>query len=148
MTYFKYKSLKSGKEYKKRHVLSRLPYEKRDKKKIKKKCIELAKRIAKEKANYICEKCGRSKMQGWRMHGAHIIPVEFGNTAADPDNILCLCAKCHSIGRESAHENPLEFSRWFEKKIPGRYDRLRLKARYKTKINWFDKYMVLKNWDR
>ena len=115
--------------------------------KFKKKSIELAKKIAKDRANWTCEKCGRSKRQGWQLHGSHIIPVEYGNTAAMPENILCLCASCHSMGRDSAHENPVPFSRWLETKFPGRYDKLWLIARDVKPIRpseWKEKYEKLK----
>ena len=92
--------------------------------KFKKKSIELAKKIAKDKASWKCEKCGRTKKQGWKMDGAHIIPVEYGLTCANPENILCLCATCHRLGRNAAHENPVPFTRWLEETFPGRYDKL------------------------
>ena len=119
--------------------------------KFKKKAIELAKKIAKDRAGWKCEKCGRSKKQGWQMHGAHIIPVEYANTACLIENILCLCAKDHSIGRDSAHENPVPFTRWLEKKYPGRYDKLweiarKVKPIYSTE--WEEKYKTLKELDK
>ncbi len=115
--------------------------------KFKKKAIELAKKIAKDKAGWKCEKCGRTKRQGWQQHGAHIIPVEYGLTACVVENILCLCAKCHSMGRDSAHENPVPFSRWLEEKYPGRYDKLWEIAREVRPIyssEWEERYKSLK----
>ena len=112
--------------------------------KYRKKCIELAKKISKERANYICEKCGRSKKQGWQMHGAHIIPVNYSGTCADPYNILCLCAACHSIGGKSAHQNPVEFSRWLDNRFPDRYDKLWLIANSINKIDWIGLEIKLK----
>lgn len=99
---------------------------KKSKKRLaKERAIKLAKLISKTKAGYQCEKCPKNKSQGWQMHGAHILPVEWDATAAMPENILCLCATCHSMGRESQHEDPIPFARWFEAKWPGRYDELR-----------------------
>lgn len=105
------------------------------------KAIELAKKIAKTRANYECEKCSRTKAQGWQMHGAHILPVTWAKTAANPDNILCLCGACHSLGGKSQHQNPIPFARWFEQKWPGRYDELeRIAIDYSQnpfpKIDW------------
>lgn len=119
------------------------------KKTWKTKAVDEAKRIAKERENYRCQKCPKTKEQGWQMHGSHIMPVEYGGTAADPDNILCLCASCHSMGRKSMHEDPIEFSRWYEEKFPGKYDILRKQALDYTKnpfpkINWEDLCQILK----
>lgn len=88
------------------------------------KAVDEAKLIAKLRAGYKCEKCPKTKEDGWQMHGAHIIPVGYNGTAADPDNILCLCATCHSMGKDSSHQNPIPFSNWFNEKFPGRYDEL------------------------
>lgn len=94
----------------------------------KQKAVILAKLIAKNRDNWTCIKCGRSKEEGWTMHGAHIMPVEWDGTAADPENIICLCATCHSMGRKSAHEDPIEFARWYDETFPGKYDKLREQA--------------------
>lgn len=100
--------------------------------------IDEAKKYVKTLHNYTCEKCGN---KGRQQHGAHIMPVTWAGTAADTDNILDLCSTCHSVGRESAHEDGVQFARWLEEKFPGRYDRLREKAvKYATnpfpKIDW------------
>lgn len=117
-------------------------------KNYKKLAITLAKTIAKQRANYICEKCYRSRQQGWAMHGAHIMPVTYAATAADPHNIICLCASCHSMGPKSSHQNPIDFGRWFDEKYPGRYDSLRHKAlahaKNTARINWQKIYEDLK----
>lgn len=83
----------------------------------KKACVELAKLISKERANWTCEKCNKSKANGYTMHGAHIIPVTYARTAALPKNILCLCAACHSMGPNCAHEDRVGFGLWFNKKF-------------------------------
>lgn len=94
----------------------------------KSKAVDLAKKIAKVRDGFVCQKCGRSKAQGWQMHGAHIMPETWAATAADPDNILTLCARCHSMGGESAHQNPIQFGRWFDEHYPGLYDQMASKA--------------------
>jgi hypothetical protein len=115
----------------------------------KKKCIDLAKKIAKERDGYICQKCGRSLQDGWQQHGAHIMPVGWSGTCADPDNIICLCATCHSVGKKSSHEDPVGYSEWFNKQYPGLYKKMRDKA-YKysanpfPKIDWAELYEELK----
>jgi len=113
------------------------------KQKLKEKCIKKAKVIAKERAGYVCEKCGRSKEEGWQMHGAHIIPVSYGHTAANPDNILCLCAKCHSMGKESAHDNPTVFTHWLDTKHPGRAEKMWKLAQPTDKVDWEQKLKEL-----
>lgn len=91
------------------------------------KCIELAKKLAKERDSYTCQKpgCGRSKAAGDQIHAGHILPVTYGLTAANPDNLIALCARCHTLSPYSWHQNPIENAAWFNLKFPGRYERLR-----------------------
>lgn len=112
-------------------------------KSAKENAIKLAKQISKTRQNYECEKCDKTLARGWQMHGAHIMPVTWAKTAAMPENILCLCASCQSMGSNSQHQDPIPFSRWFDAKWPGRYDELRqLAVEYsrnpKPKIDWID----------
>ena len=80
-----------------------------------KKCVARAKEEAKKRAGYKCEKCGRSKEQGYQMHGSHIYPESiYKSMSAEVSNILCLCALCHW----DWHENPLAAADWFKKKYP------------------------------
>lgn len=106
----------------------------------KKRAITLAKTIAKIRDGYICQKCGNSLAAGFQMHGSHIMPETWAGTAADPENILCLCANCHVRGRDSWHQEPVNNARWLEEKYPGLYDKVRTKAleqvRNKKKIDW------------
>lgn len=116
----------------------------------KKKAIDLAKQVAKERDGYVCQKCGRSRDQGWTMHGSHIMPVDWSGTAADPENIICLCAACHSVGRKSAHEDPVGFGVWFNKQYPGLYEKMQKKAYAYTanpypKIDWDETIEKLKD---
>lgn len=105
---------------------------KKDRTKMKKKCIELAKKITRLKG--VCEKCGRSDRQ---LHGAHVLSVRHELTAADLDNIICLCAWCHKFSPDSWHEEPLENADWFNSKWPGRYEQLLKKANGpKEIIDW------------
>jgi len=88
-----------------------------------KKAIELAKKIAKERDNYTCQKCGRSKKQGWKIDGCHILSVRYGLTAANPKNIIALCTQCHTGAADSWHESPMQQD-WFHEKFPGLRDEL------------------------
>lgn len=86
--------------------------------KIKKNVEDLAKKCAKKRDKYICQKCG-SHVEGVNAHGSHVIPVSASQYLRfDIDNIKCLCFKCH-IGWW--HKNPLEASDWFKTKFPDRY---------------------------
>jgi hypothetical protein len=88
--------------------------------------IKQAKALVRKKANYTCEKCGRSKAQGYKTDGAHIIPVsECGLLAADPYDIICMCVRCHTFGGKAAHQYPHEFVKWFDIKFPGRHEKLK-----------------------
>ncbi len=111
-------------------------------KNAKTKCVDVAKKIAKIRDNYTCVKCGATR-ETRQIHGAHIMPVTYNGTAADPENIIALCSTCHSMGRTSAHQDPIQFGRWFEEMYPGRYDALNEKAQKYTKnpvkIDWDEK---------
>lgn len=106
----------------------------------KKKSIELAKRIVREREKR-CQWCGRTEGV---LHGAHIISVRFAATAARTDNILCLCYRCHFF---KWHANPMETATWFNSQWPGRYDTLNQTAQAVTKYtqdDWQNIYMKLK----
>jgi 5-methylcytosine-specific restriction endonuclease McrA len=91
-----------------------------------KKAIEKAKLIAKERDGYICQKCGATRDQA-QIQGSHIIPSKAGGViAADPENIIALCSSCHKWAGDSWHEDP-KGQQWFDKKFPGLYDKLKAK---------------------
>lgn len=124
------KSVPKGKHTKKRKKV----------KNYKKKAIELAKYIVRKKVNQ-CEWCGKV---GVKLDGAHIVPVRFSSTAADIDNILCLCSGCHTLSRNSCHENPVLFTRWLDVYAPGRFTRLWEKAQIiGDNIDWESKFKEL-----
>jgi hypothetical protein len=108
------------------------------KEKLRKKCVKLAKDIAKEVAGWRCEydgegiRCPSSKLNGKQMHGSHIYGENTHKAmSADPDNILCLCAAHHiggywkNLNQLCWHENPVEMADWFRKKYPQRYQELK-----------------------
>ena len=91
-------------------------------------------------AGWKCEKCGKP-VEGRSAHGAHIMPVTYAGTCADPENLLCLCPGCHSMGPNSAHQQPQQYVYWLDETFPGRYERVREKAiKYSQnpypKIDW------------
>ncbi len=89
----------------------------------KKKAIELAKKIVRSQG--YCDKCGSTTRQ---LHGSHVFSVRHEATAADLNNIICLCAYCHVLSKDSWHEEPIENAEWFKKKWPGRFERLLKKS--------------------
>lgn len=85
----------------------------------KKKAIQLAKQITRSKG--FCERCG---ITGKQLQAAHILPEPFVVTCADLDNLLCLCAHCHRLGKLSWHQSPVHGVRWLEATYPGKIERL------------------------
>lgn len=115
-----------------------------------KKCVDDAKTKAKIRDNYTCQHCGKSKEQGWQMHGSHILPEgTYISMSADVDNIITLCAVCHTGGMwknaktPAWHTDPVYFGRWTEEKYPGLYDNLRKRAQTIQVINWKQRYDAL-----
>lgn len=118
-----------------------------------KKCVVWAKTEAKRLAGYKCEHCGRSKEQGWQMHGSHIYPEgTYISMSADVDNILCLCAQCHTGGiggvhgrskTPSWHGDPVYFGDWFATNYPKRKEVLKKRAQEIKVINWEERYYSL-----
>jgi 5-methylcytosine-specific restriction endonuclease McrA len=104
--------------------------------------IAIAKEITRRQG--VCAMCGRREGQ---MHGSHIMPEEYPATAADLDNLLCLCAGCHKLRRTSWHLNPVFAVRWLDKTFPGKADRLYEKAQENVdgdKDFWKNRYEELK----
>ncbi len=124
------------------------------KERLRKRCVTLAKKIARLKAKEICEHCGKRKQDGWQMHGSHIYPEGvYKSMSADVDNIICLCAICHVGGfwknskNPSWHEDPVYFVDWFKKKYPKRAKRLKQQTRTIVVCDmqyWEDKLEELK----
>ena len=115
--------------------------------KLRKKCVELAKHKARELVGDKCEHCGRSKAEGWQMHGSHIYSEgAYVSMSADVDNILCLCAMCHTGGMFRGgrtkmlcwHSDPVYFGNWFDNKYPKRAKILKERARKSQQADlWF-----------
>lgn len=75
----------------------------------KRKALDIAKRKCRERG--FCQRCGRTDGQ---MQAAHIIPQPFLWTLADQRNLVCMCPKCHRLGKYSWHQHPLAGVRWLE----------------------------------
>lgn len=97
-------------------------------------CVKLAKKITRCKTDK-CEKCGKF-CTGKGKHAAHIIPVDFGHTAADLRNLLVLCAHCHVFGNAACHNSPIHFEQWLSGYAPGLKEILLQEANRTDKIEW------------
>ena len=86
-----------------------------------------------------CSRCGR-KAPRYTMHGVHIVPVRFGNICADPENVECMCAFCHTTDNDSAHLNERDFHEWFDAKYPNRRSVLRVKAEQVCALDFEEVY--------
>ena len=87
-----------------------------------KKMVELAKTEAKERDNYTCRKCGRSKRNGYKIDASHIFPEgRYHGMSAMIENIDAMCSSCHMWW----HESPAESGAWFKAKFPERYKKLK-----------------------
>jgi len=113
----------------------------------KKKCIDMAKILAKQRDGWTCQRCGRKKGEV-QIHGSHIFPTRYGILASDPENIIALCAGCHDLRMDSWHGSPLESAEWFESKYPGRkqelQDKMSTVPEKLTIIYWQERYTLLK----
>ena len=118
-----------------------------------KKLVEKAKFEAKERDNWTCQYCGKTKLSGWAIHGSHILSEgAYPLMSVEPYNIIALCAICHQGGFSkygigvskvpSWHGDPGIFMPWFESKWPGRIKELREMNEEKKKhlINWKLRY--------
>jgi 5-methylcytosine-specific restriction endonuclease McrA len=104
-----------------------------------KKCVLEAKRIAKKRDNYTCQKCGKKPE---RIEGSHIFPEgTYHGMSANPDNIKSLCSYCHIWWW---HSEPTESGQWFRDTFPERYERLRDLSRTTIKMNWEEELKRLK----
>ena len=57
-----------------------------------------------------CEKCGLPGQNAHHLVGRRNYAVRY-----DLENGVYLCSGCHSLRKDSAHQNPLDFMEWLEK---------------------------------
>ena len=106
---------------------------------LRKKCLELAKTLAKKSDNYTCVTCGRKT----NIHGSHVFPEgKYRSMSADVDNIMAQCYYCHLSWW---HKHPTEAGQWFIEKYPIRYNNLKKRSLTPQKIDWQKKYEELSN---
>lgn len=102
---------------------------KTNKKKLYKKCIDLAKLIAKERDGWTCQWCWKKT----NIQASHIInEARDHRLAIDPYNIKALCYNCHLW---LWHKDPILASKRFNKKFPWRWDKLQ-KQHIKNQSLW------------
>jgi len=65
-------------------------------------------KLVKDRDEWTCRKCGRTKGQGYVIHCAHVFTRRARSTRWDPTNAYSLCFLCHRW----AHEWPTEFHAW------------------------------------
>lgn len=63
-----------------------------------------------------CERCMRSDRQ---LHHHHIVSRNHKAYRHDLTNCLCLCASCHTMAPDSAHNDRTAFLKWIETQRPG-----------------------------
>lgn len=68
------------------------------------------------KAHPICEFCGHHETK--QTH--HIVSKFYRHSLLrwDPENLICLCPKCHFVW----HKNPIETIKWLIKNKPASYE--------------------------
>jgi hypothetical protein len=118
-----------------------------------KKCVTLAKLIARKRDGDRCRYCGRSKEQGYSIHGSHVLPEgTYVSMSADPDNIIALCSQHHMSGANprmgtkepSWHSHPLLFGEWFRTTYPEHAKMLQERSRILQVVDWEKRYQELK----
>lgn len=118
------------------------------KEKLRKKCVALAKKIARKRDDNKCVMCGNDG-QFKQLHGSHIYSEGTHRAmSADVDNIVMHCANCHL---RRWHENPIEAHEWFRKKYPHLHTKLKKRSQKLESCDilfWKKKYDELtKLWD-
>lgn len=95
------------------------------KKKTRKHAVELAKKVAKARDGYRCQRCGRGEDQV-QIQGSHIKGEgAYPNLSYNPRNIKALCAEDHRWW----HSVPTESGLWFKEKFPEWHEEIQALAR-------------------
>ena len=83
---------------------------------------KLASKYIKLMDDHTCQRCGKREVNSSSIHVSHVIPKSRGQRYRwNPLNLQCLCFHCHI---NWWHKNPLEASKWFQEKFPGRWEQL------------------------
>lgn len=77
--------------------------------------------IVRESKGNQCEMCGLPEAEG-QLHAHHALPKErYQWLRYAPINGVCLCVKCHKVGRYAAHRNAVWFAMWLQEHRPNTY---------------------------
>ena len=71
----------------------------------------------KQEDHFTCQVCHK-KPKPAGCHAHHIIPRMYKETRWNTKNGICLCFKCHKVGKNSAHQNAIWFSLWLYRNKP------------------------------
>lgn len=107
------------------------------------KATKLHSLYVRQRAGFICERCGGTRSEGRQIQCAHIISRNYGATRTDENNAFALCASCHFYFGKW----PMEFSKFVMNEIgPDAYEQLRGKAEQGVgkKVNWASEVERLK----
>lgn len=118
-----------------------------------KKCVTLAKRIARARDGFKCRYCGLGEPERGTQ-GSHVYSEAHSKgMSADTDNIIALCASHHMTGvwnkavNWNWHGTPAEATDWFRKNWPELAENLRVRSltlKVLTLEDWKKKYEELK----
>ncbi len=84
---------------------------------------------------YIRNRDGECQAEGehaGNLQAAHIISRSYKSIRTNESNAVALCARHHLYYTH----HPLEWREWVEKKFPGRWDALTVKALAYEKVDW------------
>lgn len=102
--------------------------------------------LVRERADYRCERCGRSfRHNPGSLHCSHIFGRAKQSVRLHPDNALAHCGGngCH----EHLSQHPVEFAEHAREKLGARrYDRLRVLANKPTKFTAFERELLHKHY--
>lgn len=120
--------------------------------KLRKKCVLLAKEIAKKRDGGKCCYCNKSRPEV-AIHSHHIYNEGCHRAmSADVDNLITVCFTHHSSSwnskEPSFHKNPMEMADWFLEHYPERHNILKARSITYTKLDrifWENKMVELKN---
>ena len=72
-----------------------------------------------------CQVCGiNSTNWNKKLNSHHLIPKEFKEFRWDVSNGMILCVHHHTLGKFSAHKNPIWFALWLHEHNPDKYKEL------------------------
>jgi len=103
-----------------------------ERRKLEVRCRELTAILVKHRDNYTCQKCGRTREQGYKIDAAHIRPKgRYSLMQFMLDNILALCFNCHDGWWHKSSEG----LPWFKETYPDRWLRIQMAGRQTRRVD-------------